>query len=555
MDKVNRKSILEGIGKVYEKAKNCHLEDAFFENNREELSLLAQYFRTSEHQAFLVSMIFTLNYKGETVGIGELIKYFDCNPMDLLAFNDDFEYLCREDILNKQKVVQRLELARANEQFSVNEKITQAILQHEPMPELRQTKMEDILSLLEKLYQLGEQRGFDKLTTSELFYHARELINSNMRFPLIQRIKQFDFNIEDTVLYLYLIWKTLSGKENISIGRALEGIYDKPTVRMHHMQKVLSGNHVLVKNKLAEIVPANFFNDAGLKLTVNSHRLIKESGIDFFFQTKSSENILLPADIVKRELIFDPAEVQQLHLLENLLKDQVLKETQNRLLEKGLPKGITVLLHGVPGSGKTEMVKQLAKATDRAIMKVDISQSKSMWFGESEKLIKRVFTDYQSYANESERTPILLFNEADAIISKRNENSTSTVSQTQNTIQNILLEELENFEGILIGTTNLANSLDPAFDRRFLFKVQFEMPSSAVRAKIWLAKFSCLSPEDCRKLADHFDFSGGQIDNISRKCEIQEVVRGKAPSFENVLAFCREESLIQKENKIGFTRS
>ncbi len=209
-------------------------------------------------------------------------------------------------------------------------------------------------------------------------------------------------------------------------------------------------------------------------------------------------------------------------------------------------------MNGVPGTGKTEIVKQLAKSTDREIIKVEISQSKSMWFGESEKIIKRIFTDYRAYANESKRTPILLFNEADAIISKRKDSGSSNVVQTENAIQNIILEELESFDGILMATTNLANNLDAAFERRFLFKVEFKKPAKEVRAKIWKSKLSHLDNELCQVLADKFDFSGGQIDNIIRKSEIQEIVHGTVTNFEQIQSFCNEESISESRRKIGF---
>jgi SpoVK/Ycf46/Vps4 family AAA+-type ATPase len=90
------------------------------------------------------------------------------------------------------------------------------------------------------------------------------------------------------------------------------------------------------------------------------------------------------------------------------------------------------------------------------------------------KIIKQVFKDYKSYAKGLQATPILFFNEADAIIAKRKELNFSNVSDTENRIQNILLEEFENFEGILIATTNLVNNMDNAFERRFLFKVEFK---------------------------------------------------------------------------------
>jgi len=83
--------------------------------------------------------------------------------------------------------------------------------------------------------------------------------------------------------------------------------------------------------------------------------------------------------------------------------------------------------------------------------------------------------------------------------------------------QNILLEELENFKGIFLATTNLADNLDKAFDRRFLFKIKFERPELKARTAIWMDKISYLSKEDATYLADNFDLTGGQIDNIVRK--------------------------------------
>jgi len=244
--------------------------------------------------------------------------------------------------------------------------------------------------------------------------------------------------------------------------------------------------------------------------------------------------------------------MKQLFLLKDLLKDVKFKETQKRLIDKNLPKGITALLHGAPGTGKTEVVKQIARETNRELMKVEISQSKSMWFGESEKIIKRIFTDYKAFSKECEQTPILFFNEADAIISKRREIGKSNIAQTENTIQNIILEELENFDGILIATTNLANNIDSAFERRFLFKIQFQKPDISIRAQIWKLKLPFLDKEECRLLAERFDFSGGQIDNVLRKKEIHEIIYEEKVTLNNLLAFCSEETYANERTKIGF---
>ena len=268
-----------------------------------------------------------------------------------------------------------------------------------------------------------------------------------------------------------------------------------------------------------------------------------------------TDNVISPNDIPYRELIFSKSEMEQLFLLKDLMKEEQFKEIQNRLSEKKLSKGVTALLHGAPGTGKTEIIKQIAKETNRELMKVDISETKSMWFGESEKIIKAVFTDYAEFAKECVRTPILFFNEADAIISKRGEVDNSNTRQTENAIQNIILEELENFEGILIATTNLVSNLDSAFERRFLFKIKFQKPDVSIRTRIWQLKMPLLTLEESILLAEKFDFSGGQIDNIIRKNEIHEIIHGEKVSLSKLISFCSEETLLNNTVKIGFTKS
>jgi len=242
-----------------------------------------------------------------------------------------------------------------------------------------------------------------------------------------------------------------------------------------------------------------------------------------------------------------------LGFLSKLLSDDHFNGIRERLESKKMQKGITVLLYGPPGTGKTESVYQYARKTGRDIIQVDISSTKSKWFGDSEKRIKALFTQYKVYCEECERIPILLFNEADAIISKRADANASNVSKTENAIQNIIMEEMENFEGIFFATTNLANNMDSAFERRFLFKVKFSNPDSSVKAQIWQSKLPWLSFEDCEMLAKNYNFSGGQIDNIVRKSELYEVIHDKTVDITMITDFCENE-LLSKNNhkKIGF---
>jgi len=549
-------SILEKIGKIYEQSKECKLDSAFFEKVDEELKHLSDYFKVSRNQSLIVAMVFALNYKGDKVDLKDLIEYFDCNPMKILEYSDDFEALYTKGIFNKQKSKHRVRLALSNDQFTINEKITESILSNKPMPVIEKEGFKDVIELLEKFHKLGEQRDSEELSTFELFAQAKELISSNLHFPLIKKINDNQLSIEDTYLFIYIIWKTITGNESTDIGRATEGIFDNTSERFNYVQKIMSNENKLISDKHIEIVEANFFSDTEMKLSETSVKMLQEFGLKLFANKKKRDNIIEPAKITPKTLYFNEFERNQLNLLKTLLQEYNFKETQNRLQNKGLPKGITALLHGLPGTGKTETVFQVARDTNREIMKIDISQSKSMWFGESEKIIKRIFTDYKAYVKDCERMPILLFNEADAIISKRKLNSNSNVSQTENAMQNIILEELENFEGIFFATTNLAKNLDSAFDRRFLFKIEFRKPEVSVKAQIWNSKLPSLSAADSETLANLFDFSGGQIDNIVRKNEIHDVIHGIPVNFNNILDFCKTESLLKSNNiKIGFSKS
>ncbi len=546
--------ILKSIGEVYELSEDCKLIPSHFKKINKELIQLSTYFNSTKNEAFFIAMVFALNYKGDTVDLNDLIKYFDCNPMTLLAYNNDFESLHEKKIFIKTKSSHRIKMKAANDQFSVNENISKAILDNKPMPILEKEAFKDIVEFIEEIYNLGVQRDDDEISTNELFYQTRKLVESNLHYPLISVINNYNFKIADVHLYLYLIWKTISGDESVSIDRAVEGIFENPSKRVMYMQKMLSEDNCLIKKDLVELVPARFFNDTKMKLTDSALEVISNNGIKLFAKTKKAKNVILPEDIKAKKLIYDPKEMKQLAMLKKLLKDKSFSKVQARLVDKGLPKGITVLLHGSPGTGKTETSMQIGKATKREIMKVEISQSKSMWFGESEKVIKRIFTDYESFAKKCEQTPILLFNEADALISKRVDIGNSNTGQTENAIQNILLEELENFEGILIATTNLADNLDKAFDRRFLFKINFQNPNTTIKAKIWKLKLPKLTSSNCKLLASQFDFSGGQIDNIVRKNEIEELIHGATVNFQSIYDFCKEEMLGNQKIQIGFTR-
>ena len=177
-----------------------------------------------------------------------------------------------------------------------------------------------------------------------------------------------------------------------------------------------------------------------------------------------------------------------------------------------------------------------------------------MWVGESEKNLKNLFSMYRKAVKESKMTPILLFNEADAIFGVRKNGAENAVDKMENSLQNIILQEMEDLQGILIATTNLTDNLDKAFERRFLYKVRFDKPSVESRGKIWKSMFPELSDEEARQLSADYDFSGGQIENVVRKKTVRSLLLGSEPSFEDIRQYCAEEGLGDKpfRRRIGF---
>ena len=151
----------------------------------------------------------------------------------------------------------------------------------------------------------------------------------------------------------------------------------------------------------------------------------------------------------------------------------------------------------------------------------------------------------------------MLFNEADAIISKRLDVN-DAVGQMNNTMQNILLEELENFDGIFMATTNLIDNMDDAFSRRFLNKIKFDKPTAKTRMFIWKLKLNDLDDNTYTKLSS-YDLSGGQIENVSRKYLINKILNQKEFDYQEILEYVKEEIEFKKtdENsiaKMGFLK-
>ncbi len=215
------------------------------------------------------------------------------------------------------------------------------------------------------------------------------------------------------------------------------------------------------------------------------------------------------------------------------------------------------LFYGVPGVGKTELCRQLARSTGRDCVVVDPAKLNGSYWGDTEKNAREVFSAYKYLYKISDRAPILVFNEADGILNKRFTEVTRATEKSENAVQGIILQELETFEGIFVATTNLQNNLDAAADRRFLYKLRFDYPSPEIRSRIIRMKMNWVTEEEATALANEFNLSGGQVDNIASKCIIEKFMTGSEASLEKMRGFCREEVSMRTtdsrhESRIGF---
>ena len=225
--------------------------------------------------------------------------------------------------------------------------------------------------------------------------------------------------------------------------------------------------------------------------------------------------------------------------LDNVVK-QVNKEVFKKLKEWGIKdkrKGIDarIIFYGVAGTGKTMTAMSLAKTLKKPILSFDCSKILSMYVGESEKNVRKIFDDFKDLSKKAKVDPILLLNEADQFLSARSEGAGSSADKMHNQMQNIFLEQIEQFEGILIATTNLLDNIDKAFSRRFNHKIEFKKPGKKQRLRLW----QFMLPENAdyeegfeiRDLTK-YDLTGGQINLVIKNTAYKVAVR-KESVFSN----------------------
>ena len=223
--------------------------------------------------------------------------------------------------------------------------------------------------------------------------------------------------------------------------------------------------------------------------------------------------------------------------LDNLMQ-QVDKEVVARLVKWGIKdkkSGIDarIIFYGAAGTGKTMTAYSLAKSLKRQVLAFDCSKILSMYVGESEKNVRKIFDTFYELSEKTKTEPILLLNEADQFLGARSSGAITGADQMHNQMQNIFLEQIENFRGMLIATTNLLENIDKAFSRRFNYKIEFKKPDQIQRLQLWELMLPTDAPYEKKfdiKELSSYSLTGGQINLIVKNTAYKVAVR-KKPLF------------------------
>lgn len=542
-------NILNNISCVCEAIADSNLHPQHSLEYNRSMAHLNEYFGAHDLQTWILCFAIWQHFNDNSYILPrEFASYLNTDVLKIAGMHKDFINLRKRGLL---------EYSDSKSTFNITNEVIKSVVNNEIIPSTLNDKI-TYIDFVRKVADKYENRKYTDDNCDDLVSQLNNMEERYSELPLVIRSKDFFKNDKIRFMFYDICNDCLIGCPTHLIS-TVEDIYENNEKYMIGRQ-FMDGKHFFQQTGMIEFV------DKGKEIIDTTIRL-SEKGKKFFldsdyslYETKLDDSKLKkPCDIKTKKLFYSEENQKQIDDLTQSLSQSKFTKIQKRLNEKGLPSGIAVIFHGAPGCGKTESVYQIAKKTGRAIMQVDISNTKSCWFGESEKLIKKVFTDYKDACKiaakmKNGRTPILLFNECDAVFGKRKDVTHSNTAQEENAIQNIILEELEKLDGILIATTNLTENLDPAFERRFLFKIRFENPSVEAKKAIWKNKMKWITPAQAQSLAERYNFSGGEIENIVRKAEMKEIISGHRPAWSDILDMCKVEKLNAPvtEKRMGF---
>jgi hypothetical protein len=538
-------SLLQAIERIDMVAKDSGLDKAELKGAMPEIKYLAKRVGISELQAILLSVCVN---RGEDLEISELADRVSISTAQALSLLSEF------------KKLERLHLIKINDNFrgisfSVPTKVLIQLSRNKDFKH-ESTSGLDSSALLSCIHKIVS-RAFDRdIDNEEFTEEVQFLLAENKKCALVKELNKMKVTFPSKLVLLALC-DALVCEDRNTVKINLFWICALNLAQFNMWKRVFrNGTHELMKSGLVEHGCDNgIANSEMIGLTKSAReRLLKE--IDFGNGSERASGVIPYTTIKPKELYYGGEVSKQVDELTKFFEQENYNSILERMQKHNFRSAFTCLFYGSPGTGKTETVNQLARLTGRDIMLVDVPNLKDKWVGESEKNVKAVFDKYREIVKKSKVAPILLFNEADSIFGRRLTNVSHSADQMLNTMQNIILQEMESLEGILIATTNLTENLDEAFERRFLYKIRFERPDAEVREHIWHNMLPELTNEEVEKLANSYEFSGGQIENVARKFSINNILYGEeGDRMEALCGFCDNE-LIQDSNsrmrRVGF---
>ena len=539
------KSILEAFEYIVELAENSNLDQDFFDKASTHIRYAARKLKLTPMQIVLLSM-FVDRSEDCRIQISEIARFSGCRTTRILRLSADI------DVLESKRYL-RASRAHRSLSYRVPDTVLAALRSNEPYVHTEEA-ITDTQTFFDRFNRLMDEMDEDELTHQALVDQSREMLEEISDTLFATRLRRYDLCDEDTLLFIFMAHLYVENRDDNIGFHDIDNIFDNDEIPSWCKRELRSReSELFIKELIENTNEDGMARSDAFKLTERAkEELLSE--LNFNTVGKSDKGLIKADTLAEKRLIYNPVECSQIAELSSVLSANRFSGVQSRLRSACMRPGFCCIFYGDPGTGKTETVYQLARQTRRDIMRVDVDKIKSCWVGESEKNIKALFDRYRNICKDSKLAPILLFNEADAVLGIRMEGASRAVDKMENSIQNIILQEMENLDGIMIATTNLTTNLDKAFERRFLYKIRFNKPSVDARAKIWQAMLDDLTDKDARMLASKFELSGGEIENIVRKQTVNAIISGKdIIDIPAITELCSHERITSGPvKKIGF---
>lgn len=552
IDNEEELTLLSAVCQIIDVVRDSQYDPRIFEVASRPIAYITNLLGLTESQAVVYAIIMEMYYDHQ-ISTCDIGRCLGLPPIKAMVFHKEMEELCKLKYIICYHDEDNIE-----KQYCVSPEAITSLQQNTPIV-CEQMVINDIEDWFAALDNIIVSRCKGNIDFNTLCTRINTIIKENEHLHFVKKFlaKTNDMSLDNKMLFLWICNMIVSdGFESVTADQ-FKKLHNDMYVYRILRKSLANGTNPLIKNKLLQIATSS---DTRIRDCYEIPSSVAEEmfvGIDIDFKSAKQKDILNPKDITPKQMFYNDREQNAIDRLASLLQPERFVEVRKELQNQGFRSGFACLFHGAPGTGKTETVLQLARTTGRNIMQVNISEIKSMWVGESEKNIKAIFSRYRKLVEESEIAPILLFNEADAIIGKRLKNTTHSSDKMENAMQNILLEEIERLDGILIATTNLTCNMDSAFERRFIYKIEFDKPSLEAKCSIWKSMIKELNDNDAHTLASTYNFSGGQIENIARKCVVDKIISDEPISLASLHKHCNAETLDKsiKRRPIGFLAS